>query len=257
MKQYTPQELDNIRKAGEILSMALLKCSQAIKPGISTLDIDKVATDYILSQGAQCCFADYRDYGFATCTSVNQEIVHGKPRADKILSEGDIVKVDVGVRWNGFCADAARTFAVGEVSPEAKKLMDVTKESFWAAVKGLKAGKTISVIGAAVEDYVKGHSNYGILETYFGHGIGRSVHEEPLIPNYRPKIQKLRAIVRQVLLENTAICIEPMIALGSPEVKVADDKWTVIMSDGKLSAHYENTVIVLKDGVEVVTSKYI
>jgi len=254
MKTYKKDELDNIRQAGKILSEALAAAKRKMAAGVSTLEINDAAEEVILANGAEGCFKDVRDYGFVTCISVNEEIVHGKPRADKILKEGDIVSIDVGVRYNGFCADAARTFGVGKISEGAQKLIDETRQCFYEAIRTLKAGSLVGEIGQRIEYYVRHNTTYGILTNYFGHGIGRNVHEEPLIPNFVPKIPQLKAICRKKFPANTAICIEPMICEGDPATKTKDDKWTVVMADGKLSAHYENTLIIHADSVEVVTA---
>ena len=257
MKTYKVDELNNIRRAGEILSMALLAARDAIAPGVSTLEIDRVAENVIVEQGGEGCFKDYRDYGFATCISVNEEVVHGMPRANKILREGDVVSIDVGVRYNGFCADAARTFGVGEISKSAQDLIDAAKQCFFEAIKTLKAGSTVGEVGRRVEYYIRHNTTYGILTNYFGHGIGRAVHEEPLIPNFIPKVPQLKSICRRKFLAGSVVCIEPMISEGDQTTKTKNDKWTVVMADGKLAAHYENTVIIHADGVEVVTDKFV
>ena len=253
MKTYSESELDNIRRAGSILAQAIAVAEKSVMAGISTLELDKVVNEFIIKEGAEPAFKDYRNYGFATCISVNDEIVHGKPRADKILQNGDIVTIDAGVRWNGFCADAARTFGVGKISESAQKLIDVTKQCFFEAIKTLKAGSTVGEVGRRVEYYIKHNTTYSILTNYFGHGIGRNVHEEPLIPNFVPTTSQLKAIVRKKLPANTAICIEPMICEGQNAVRTKEDGWTVVTVDGKLSAHYENTVIIHADKVEIVT----
>jgi len=253
MKSYSKAELDNIRGAGKILSAALDFAGGLVRDGISTLEIDAAVEEFILSEGGVPSFKNYKGYGFATCISVNEEIVHGKPRANKVLTEGDIVSIDVGVRWNGFCADAARTFPVGEISQEDRDLIFHTEQCFHEAVKTLKAGALVGEIGRHIECYVKHNTTYSILETYFGHGIGRNVHEEPLIPNFVARTPQLRVIARKVLPAGVAICIEPMICAGGNEVKLKSDGWTVVTADGKRSAHYENTVIIKEDGVEVVT----
>lgn len=253
MKTYKKDELDNIRRAGEILRKALSVAANMAVEGTTTLSIDKAVDEAIVKNGGEPCFKCYRDYGYATCISVNEEIVHGKPRADKMLREGDIVSIDVGVRYNGFCADAARTYGVGKISPTARNLIDATRQCFFEAIKTLKAGSMVGEIGQKIEYYVRHNTTYGILTNYFGHGIGRNVHEEPLIPNFVPNVPQLRAIARKTLPANTVICIEPMICEGNPATKTKDDKWTVVMADGKLAAHYENTLIIHPDGVEVVT----
>jgi methionyl aminopeptidase len=165
--------------------------------------------------------------------------------------------VDVGVRLDGFCTDAARTFAVGNITDNAKNLLDATERCFWVATDGLKAGDRVGEIGEKIEKYIKANTNYGILTQYFGHGIGRKVHEDPLIPNYIPTNPQIKNICKQHLAENTVICIEPMINEGTRDTKTLSDGWTVITADGKLSAHYENTLIIKADGVEVLTDKYI
>jgi len=257
MHTYNETQIENIRRAGEIVSSALLAVFKAIKPGVSTLELNRIAEDLILKSNAEPAFKDHRSFDFATCMSVNEEIVHGKPRADKILQEGDIISVDIGARYNGFCADAARTFGVGKISAEAQDLLQHTKQCFIEATKSLKAGNRVGEIGRHIEYYIKHNTTYGILTNYFGHGIGRNVHEDPLIPNFVPKIAQLEAIIRKKLPENTAICIEPMICAGDNAVKTKSDGWTVVMADGKLSAHHENTLIIRKNGVEVVTDSHI
>ena len=253
MKTYKESELNNIREAGAILKRALLLAEQSVRVGISTLEIDGIVDAFIIANGAEPSFKGYRGYGYATCISVNEEVVHGTPRAEKFLQDGDIVSIDIGVRWNGFCADAARTFGVGTISDEAKQLIAHTEQCFHEAIKDLKAGSTVGEIGRNVEYYIKHNTTYSILEQYFGHGIGRGVHEEPLIPNFIARTPQLKAIARKQFPANTAICIEPMICLGGNSVETKSDGWTVVTSDGKLSAHYENTLIVKEDGVEVVT----
>ena len=253
MKTYNESELNNIRKAGDILKRALVVAEQSIRVGISTLEIDKIVDGFIVLNGAEPSFKNYRGYGYATCISINDEVVHGMPRADKLLHDGDIISIDIGVRWDGFCADAARTFGVGEISTEAKDLIMHTEQSFKEAVNNLKAGSTVGDIGLRIENYIRQNTSYSILEQYFGHGIGRGVHEEPLIPNFIARTPQLKAIARKQFPTNTAICIEPMICIGNNKVETKADGWTVVTSDGKLSAHYENTLIVHDDGVEVVT----
>ena len=257
MKTYTQSELDNIRKAGNILARALAFAGKSVKTGISTLELDKIVDDFIIKEGGEPAFKDYRSYGFATCISVNDEIVHGKPRADKILQNGDIVSIDAGVRWNGFCADAARTFGVGRISENAQKLIDATKQCFFEAIKTLRAGSLVGEVGRRVEYYIKHNTTYSILTNYFGHGIGRNVHEEPLIPNFIPTVSQLKRVCRRKFPAGTAICVEPMICEGDPATKTKEDKWTVVMADGKLAAHYENTVIIHESGVEIVTDEFI
>lgn len=255
MKTYNEQELDKIRRAGEILGNALLQAQKAIKPGLSTLQLDEIVDKYIVDNGGVPCFKDYRDYGFATCIAVNDEIIHGIPMANKILAEGDIVTVDVGVSYDGFCSDAARTWGVGKISENAQKIIKAAEQCFAVAVNGLKAGCLVGQIGRNIENYIKRETTYSLLTNFFGHGIGKSVHEDPLIPNFIPTNPRLKSICRTRLPSGAAICIEPMINEGKNDTKTMADGWTVVTADGKLSAHYENTVIIRDNGVEIVTNK--
>jgi len=253
MKTYKVDELNNIRGASQILARALLLAKNSIMVGISTLELNNIIDEFIVGEGAEPSFKGYRGYGHASCISVNEEIVHGTPRGDKFLCEGDIVSIDIGVRYNGFCADACRTFGVGKISKDAEDLIKHTRQCFYEAISTLKAGSLVGEIGKRVESYIKENTTYSILEQYFGHGIGKNVHEEPLIPNFVPRTPQLRAMVRKKLQANSAICIEPMICLGSNAVSTKGDGWTVVTNDGKISAHYENTLIIREDGVEVLT----
>jgi len=256
MKSYSPEQLDLVRKSGEILSKTLALLESKVAVGISTLELNDIAEAFILKNDAVPSFKNYNGYTFAICTSVNEESIHGMPRKEKLLKEGDIVSVDVGVRYKGFCTDAARTFAVGKISADAQKLVDITRQCFFEAIRGLKANSKVGDIGARIEDYVRANSDFSIIDNYFGHGVGERVHEEPLIPNYRPaKTAKkvIKDVGRVRLPLHSVIAIEPMINAGGKEVKVCPDKWTVVTVDGKLAAHYENTLIIKEDGVEVVT----
>jgi methionyl aminopeptidase len=260
MKKYNSEQLENLRKSGRILRGVFDFVEKRIKPGISTLEIDSLAEDFIRSRGGDPCFKDYNGYKYTICASVNEESIHGIPGKDKILREGDIISIDCGVRWplgkGGMCTDAARTFAVGEISDNASKLINTCKQCFDAAVKGLRAGDKVSVIGEKIEAFVDGR--YGIIDTYFGHAIGENVHEEPLIPNFDVRNaernrEKLIKITDVVLHNGAIICIEPMINCGTKEVRVSKDGWTVVTADGSLAAHHENTIIIHKDSVEIVT----
>ena len=253
IKSYTPEQLDIIRAGGKILAEALQVVRSYINPGVSTLELDKIAEDFVRGKGAEPSFKGYNGYAFTICASVNEESIHGIPKADKILRNGDIVSVDIGVRYKGFCTDAARTWPVGEVSEEARKLIEITEKSFWEGIRGLRAMHKVSSIGERVENFVRANSSFSIIENYFGHGVGEKVHENPLIPNYKPMSKALRDITRHRLPVGSVIAIEPMLNAGVKEVETAQDGWTAVTVDGKLAAHYENTVIVLENGVEVVT----
>ncbi|MCL2570044.1 MAG: type I methionyl aminopeptidase [Firmicutes bacterium] len=254
IKTYNKEQLDYVREGGKILAQALSILKDSVKPGISTMELDKIAEDFIRAQGAEPAFMGYNGYKHTICASVNEEAIHGIPRTDKILKEGDIISVDCGVKWKGFCTDAARTIAVGKISDEAHKLIDATEQSFFQAIKGLKAMSKVGDIGTRIENYIKGNTNFSIIEKFCGHGIGEEVHQEPRIINYVPKVKiNLHTDLRKRLPAGCVIAIEPMINVGTKDVKVGDDGWTVVTGDGKLSAHYENTVIVLEGCVEVVT----
>jgi len=252
-----------MRASGKILRGAFELLENNIRAGVTTLELDKIAEKFIRSRGGEPCFKNYNGYGFTICASVNEASIHGIPRKDKILKDGDIISIDCGVRYpkgrNGMCTDAARTFAIGKISNEARKLIETCENCFEVATKNLKAGDKVSVIGEKIEALIGGR--YGIIDTYFGHGIGEKVHEDPLIPNfdvrkailYGDKREKLLKLVDIELAQNTAICIEPMINCGTKKVKTAKDGWTVITEDGRLAAHYENTLIIHKDGIEIVT----
>jgi len=256
IKSYSAEQLDNLRQSGKILAGALAEIERNIKAGISTLELDKIAEESITKNGAEPSFKNYNRFPYSICTSVNEESIHGMPRADKILQDGDIISVDVGVRFNGMCTDAARTFPVGDVSDEAKALIKATEQCFFEAIKGLKEKSKVGDIGARIEDFIKTNTTFSIIENFFGHGVGERVHEEPLIPNFRPNRKTKKIIKEHVMARlplHSVIAIEPMINAGVKESKVGKDGWTVTTADGKLAAHYENTVIILEDGVEVVT----
>ena len=256
IKSYSVEQLDNLRQSGKILAGALAQVKKNIRAGISTLELDKIAEDFIISNNAAPSFKNYNGFPFSICTSVNEESIHGMPREDKILKEGDIISVDIGVRYNGMCTDAARTWPVGKTSDEAKSLIHATRQCFVQAIKGLKAKSKVGDIGERIQDFISQNTTFSIIQNFFGHGVGENVHEEPLIPNFRPGRKTkpiIREHVRKRLPLHSVIAIEPMINAGEKDVEVGPDGWTVTTVDGRLSAHYENTVIVLEDGVEVVT----
>jgi methionyl aminopeptidase len=219
---------------------------EIIKPGITTKAIDNVVENIIYSQSAIPSFKNYRGFPAASCVSVNSEVVHGIPSETRVLVEGDIVGVDIGAFKNGFHSDAARTFAVGEISAEAKKLIDVTEQSFFEGIKKAVIGNRVSDISHAIQTYVEGFG-YAVVRDMLGHGIGRSMHEEPSVPNYGPpgKGVKLRA--------GMVLAIEPMVSEGDYRIVTLSDRWTTVTKDGKLSAHYENTVAITPDGVSILT----
>ena len=261
MKTYNNDQHEIFRSGGRILAQTFEIIREHLKPGITTLELDKIADDYIVSQGATPSFKGYRGYEHATCISVNEVIIHGVPNKT-ILKDGDIISIDIGVRYQGLCTDAARTFPVGEISAQAQELIDITERAFWVAFDEVRAGIKAKEIGAIIEKFisktpkfeiVKGQETYEIIDNFFGHGIGEDLHQDPLIPHYKPRKKALIQMTSDPIPAGCVICIEPMITQGSNKNKVLGDRWTVVTADGKLSAHYENTIIVHEDGAEVVT----
>jgi len=240
------REIDCMRKAGKLLEEVHDKLAEFVKPGISTLDIDRYGEELIRERGGIPNFLNYNGYPASICVSVNDEVVHGIPRADHILKEGDIVSLDAGLIYQGYHSDAARTHAVGKISPEAEQLIRVTKQSFFEGIRYAKAGCHLHEISAAINDYVEPFG-YGIVKDLVGHGIGEHLHEDPQIPNFR---QRRRGIK---LVPGMTLAIEPMINAGTWEVLWLDDDWTVVTEDGSLSAHYENTVLITDGEPEIFT----
>lgn len=240
------RELDLMREAGKILAKTHNLLAEEIKPGMSTLDIDKKGEEIIRSFGCIPSFLDYNGYPASICVSVNDEVVHGIPCKEHIIQEGDIVSLDAGVIYKGYHSDAARTVAVGEISEEAKKLIEVTRQSFFEGIKFAKAGCHLYEISAAINDYVD-QFGYGVVRDLVGHGIGANLHEDPQIPNFRQKRRGMK------LQAGMTLAIEPMINIGRPDVAWMDDDWTVVTDDGSLSAHYENTVLVTDGEPEILS----
>jgi methionyl aminopeptidase len=242
----TDLEIGYMRLAGSIVRDTLLKLEEVIKPGMTTAELDKIAEDYILKCGAKPSFKGYYGFPASICTSLNCEVVHGIPSKKIFLQEGDIISVDCGAILNGYNGDAARTFAVGNISKEAQKLIDVTRESFFQGVEAAKVGNKLTDISSRIQQYVEGFG-YSVVRDYVGHGIGKQMHEDPEVPNYG------RPGRGPKLLHGMVLAIEPMVNIGDYTVKVEANDWTVVTEDGSLSAHYENTVAILKDGPEILT----
>lgn len=240
------REIELMRESGRILSEVHEKLGEAIKPGISTLEIDTLGEKLIRSYGCEPNFLHYNGYPASICVSVNEEVVHGIPVAERILQEGDIVSLDAGLIYKGYHSDAARTYPVGKVSEEAKQLIEVTKESFFEGIKYAKAGNHLYDISNAIDAYATSFG-YGVVRDLVGHGIGLSLHEDPQIPNFK---QWRRGIKLQ---PGMTLAIEPMINMGSCYVDWLDDDWTVVSEDGSLSAHYENTVLITEGEPEILT----
>lgn len=244
----TDQEIDLMREAGRILALVHANLGKAIKPGMSTLDVDRLGEEMIRSYGCEPSFLNYCGYPASICVSVNDEVVHGIPNAKRILQEGDIVSLDAGVIYKGYHSDAARTVAVGQISKEAQDLIDRTRMSFFEGMKKAVAGKRLYDISGAIGDYAQSFG-YGVVYDLVGHGIGSHLHEDPEIPNFRPSWPH-RGIR---LAPGMTLAVEPMINMGAPEVVWMDDDWTVVTEDGSLSAHYENTILITDGKPEILS----
>ncbi len=231
------EQIELMRRAGRITAEALLVAKEAIRPGVSTKEVDMKIRHFIERCGAAPSFLGYGGFPGSACISLNDEVIHGIPSDKRIINEGDIVKVDVGARYRGYNGDSARTFPVGKVSDEALRLIKVTKDSFYEAVKVLKNGARLGDIGHAVEGFVISNG-FSVVRDYVGHGVGADLHEEPNIPNFGVAGRGQR------LYAGMTVAIEPMVNQGTHEVKVERDGWTVKTQDGGLSAHYENTVLI-------------
>ena len=240
-------EIEKMRRSGHIVRQVLDELRAMVAPGVTTMDLEKTAERRIKESGAKPAFKGYYGYPCVLCTSVNEEIVHGIPSAKRVLKAGDIVSIDCGVVLDGYYGDAAITVAVGDsVSPERKKLMEVTEQSLYKAIEQVKLGNTISDIGAAVQEFVEANG-FSVVREFVGHGIGTKLHEEPQVPNFRSRGGETR------LREGMVLAIEPMVNSGGPEAKVLDDKWTAITADGSSSAHFEHCVAVTKNGPLILT----
>ncbi len=240
------EEIIRMRDAGRIAAIAREVGGEFVREGITTAQIDREIKKCILSHGAKPSFLGYGGFPASACISVNEEIIHGIPSSQKVLKNGDIVSIDVGAYYKGYHGDCAATFIVGEGSEEAKKLINVTKQSFFEGISAISVGKRIGDIGHAIQSYVESNG-FSVVREYIGHGIGRSLHEDPEVPNYGNPGHGLR------LREGMTIAIEPMVNAGDWQVRVLKDQWTVVTADGSLSAHYENTVAITSNGVLILT----
>lgn len=239
------RELEVMRRAGRITAAARALAGDMVRPGVTTKEIDKAVHDFIVSQGAKPSFLNYAGYPASACISVNDVVIHGIPDG-RVLREGDIVSVDVGAYWGGFHGDCAATFACGSISPEAEKLIAVTKQSFFEGIKFARQGYRISDISHAVQTYVE-DNGFSVVRSFVGHGIGEQMHEAPEVPNFGAPGRGPR------LVRGMTIAVEPMVNQGTYDVRVLKDKWTTVTVDGKLSAHYENTVLITDGEAEILT----
>lgn len=240
------EEIIRMRDAGRIAAIAREIGGEYVKEGVTTAQIDREIKKAILSHGAKPSFLGYGGFPASACISVNEEIIHGIPSSNKILKNGDIVSIDVGAYYKGYHGDCAATFIVGNGSEEAKKLVDVTKQSFFEGVAAIGEGARIGDIGCAIQSYVE-KFGFSVVREYIGHGIGKNLHEDPEVPNYGKSGYGPR------LREGMTLAIEPMVNAGDWQVRVLEDKWTVVTKDGSLSAHYENTVAITANGVLILT----
>ena len=240
------REIELMRKSGRLLAQVHEELAKVIRPGISTKEIDTFCEELIRGYGGTPNFLNYQGYPASVCVSVNEEVVHGIPHADRILQEGDIVSLDTGLIYQGYHSDAARTYGVGKISPEAEQLIKVTRECFFQGIAYARAGKHLHDISNAIASYAIAH-DYGIVHDLVGHGIGKSLHEPPMIPNFPQRRRGIR------LKAGMTLAIEPMINIGTGDVEWLDDGWTVIAADHSLSAHYENTVLVTDGEPEILT----
>lgn len=242
----TPDEIEKLRAVNLIVSAVLDACEAACKPGASTWDLNEVAEARMKELGATSAFLGYHGYPAVLCTSINEVVVHGIPRKDAVLKDGDIIGVDFGCFREGFCGDSARTIGIGQVSEEAKRLMDATKRSLELAIEQCQPGNRLQDIGWAVQSHVE-PLGYSVVRNFVGHGIGRAMHEDPPVPNYGSPGKGLR------LKPGWVLAIEPMVNAGTHEVDVLDDGWTAVTKDRRLSAHFEHSVAILENGPLVLS----
>lgn len=242
----TSRELSIMRKAGKISQTALRLAGEAVEPGVSAWEIDKIARNYIESMGAIPSFLNYNGFPASTCISVNNVVIHGIPKKSVILKKGDIVGIDVGACYQGFHGDNAWTFPCGEISAEAQALLEATEQSLFLGIQQARPGNRLGDIGHAVQEYVEARS-YSVVREFSGHGVGAKMHEDPSVPNYGTPGRGVR------LTAGMVIAIEPMINQGRKEIQVLDDGWTVVTKDGSLSAHFEHTVAITPEGPVILT----
>lgn len=242
----TTREIKIMREAGRISARALQLIGKSIEPGITTAELDKIAYDYIISTGARPNFLNYGGFPATACISINNEVIHGIPDKHRVIHKGDIVSVDIGAEYDGYNGDNAATFACGEVSAEAQRLMDVTRESLYEGIKMATVGNRVGDIGAAVQKYVEARG-YSVVRKFVGHGVGASLHEDPEVPNFGKAGHGVR------LLKGMTLAIEPMVNAGGYDVNQLSNGWTVVTADGSLSAHFENSVAITENGPVILT----
>ena len=246
IKRKDPQQIEQMKAAGALSKAALRLAGTMVVPGTSTLAIDQAVESFIRANGGKPTFKGYGGFPGSICASVNEQVVHGIPSDAVVLKEGDIVSVDVGATWGGFVGDCAATYACGKISPEAQKLISVTRQSFFEGIKFARQGCRISDIGNAVQTYVEKHG-FGVVRAFVGHGVGEQMHEEPEVPNFGAPGRGPR------MVKGMTIAVEPMVTEGTYDVRVLKDRWTTVTADGKLAAHYENTILITDGEPEILT----
>ena len=240
--------IECMRKCNKALGVMLDELSEMIRPGVTTYQLNLEAEKLISKLGGRPNFKNYEGYPASICASVNDEVVHGIPSQKRVLKEGDIISIDAGIEMNGYHSDAARTFGVGSISPECAQLIKSTRSAFFAAMKAAVSGGRLYDISNAVASYIEEtESDYGIIRELTGHGIGRKLHENPMIPNYHKKTKGPR------LSKGNTLAVEPMITMGRPDIEILDDDWTVVTSDGSWAAHYENTILITDGYPEILS----
>ncbi len=242
----TGRELKIMKEACRISAGALQTVGKAIEPGVTTAELDRLAERYIRSQGAVPNFKNYQGFPATACISINNEVIHGIPSAKRVIKSGDIVSVDLGAKFEGYHGDNAATFACGDISREAQRLMDTTQESLYEGIKAACAGGRIGDIGSAIQRYVEA-AGFSVVRKFVGHGVGTELHEAPEVPNFGIPNRGVR------LMPGMTLAIEPMVNVGSYDVKIMPDGWTVLTKDGSLSAHFEHTIVITPDGPQIMT----
>ena len=235
-----------MRESCKLTKELFLILEDKVRPGVTTMELDTIAYNFYKKHGATPNFLNYNGFPGTICASVNDEVVHGIPSRHRVLKEGDIISIDMGCILDGWHSDAARTFAVGKISDEAQRLIDATRESFFKGIEVIKHGVKLGDVSWAIQNYLES-GGYGVVRDLVGHGVGRALHEEPEVPNFGRAGRGVR------LAAGMTLAIEPMVTMGDYHVNVLDDDWTVVTRDGSLAAHYENTVAVTRDGVEILT----
>jgi methionyl aminopeptidase len=239
------REIEVMRRSGKVTAKVLTALMKAARPGMTTADLDRMAEEGIRGMGGVPTFKGYHGFTASICASVNDEVVHGIP-GPRVLKDGDLLSIDIGTTLEGYVSDSAATIAVGTISAEAQRLLEVTQESLMAGIEAMQAGNTVGDIGAAVQAHAESHG-YGVVRELVGHGVGREMHEEPQVPNYGKRGTGLK------LRPGLVLAVEPMITQGAPGVEILKDGWTVVTADGKLAAHFEHTIAVTEDGPKILT----